>query len=45
MSDKAGNTLYAYGVEAWSGPQPGTVTIRIKPLDAEMEARYSQPLR
>jgi hypothetical protein len=39
VSDKDGDTLYAYGVEAWTGPQPGTVTIRIKPLDAETGAR------
>jgi hypothetical protein len=38
VSDKDGNILYAYRVEAFAGPQPGTVTIRIKPIDAEYEA-------
>jgi hypothetical protein len=37
--DKDGNPLYEYGIEAWAGPQPGTVTIRIKPLEAENQAR------
>ena len=38
VSDKDGNILYAYFVEAWTDPQYGTVTIRIKPLDKEAEA-------
>jgi len=38
VSDKDGNILYAYFVEAWASPQAGTVTIRIKPLDKETEA-------
>jgi len=38
VSDKDGNLLYAYFVEAWAGSQAGTVTIRIKPLDKEAEA-------
>ena len=33
VPDKDGNILYAYFVEAWASPQPGAVTIRIKPLD------------
>ena len=39
VSDKSGNILYAYGIEAFAGPQPGAATIRIKPLDAETGAR------
>jgi hypothetical protein len=39
VQDKDGNILYAYFVEAWASPQAGTVTIRIKPLDKETEAR------
>jgi hypothetical protein len=38
VSDKDGNILYAYFVEAWAGPQGGTATIRIKPLNKEAEA-------
>jgi hypothetical protein len=38
VSDKDGNILYAYFVEAWAGPQAGAVTIRIKPLDKVTEA-------
>src|SRR6202050_5481029 len=39
VSDKDGNILYAYFVEAWAGPAPqaGAVTIRIKPLNKETE--------
>src|ERR1700677_2811238 len=37
VSDKDGNILYAYFVEAWAGPQAGAVTIRIKPLNKETE--------
>src|ERR1700735_615636 len=37
VSDKDGNILYAYFVEAWAGPRAGAVTIRIKPLDKETE--------
>src|ERR1700677_2985105 len=33
--DRAGNTLYSYRIEAFAGPRPGTVTIRIRPTDAE----------
>jgi hypothetical protein len=40
--DKDGYTVYAYGIEAWAGPQPGTVTIRIKPLGAETGAGLRQ---
>src|SRR5580700_11170912 len=38
VSDKDGNVLYAYLVEAWASPQSGAVTIRIKPLNKETEA-------
>jgi hypothetical protein len=38
VSDKDGNILYAYFVEAWASPQAGAVTIRIKPLNKETEA-------
>lgn len=38
VSDKDGNILYAYFVEAWASPEAGTATIRIKPLDKETEA-------
>jgi hypothetical protein len=38
VPDKDGNILYAYFVEAWASPQPGAVTIRIKPLNKETEA-------
>lgn len=35
--DKDGNILYAYFIEAWTDPQSGAVTIRIKPVDKEAE--------
>jgi hypothetical protein len=38
VPDKDGNILYAYFVEAWTSPQSGAVTIRIKPLNKETEA-------
>jgi len=38
VPDKDGNILYAYFVEAWTDPQSGTVTIRVKPLDKGAEA-------
>ncbi len=38
VSDKDGNILFAYFVEAWASPQDGAATIRIKPLDKETEA-------
>lgn len=44
VEDKNGNILYGYGVEAWAGPQAGTVTIRIKPLAKESQARHKEPI-
>jgi hypothetical protein len=35
--DKDGNTLFAYVIEASAGPDMGTVTIRIKPLEGRLE--------
>src|ERR1700722_15749525 len=37
VSDRDGNILYAYFVDAWANSQSGTVTIRIKPLDKDAE--------
>ena len=42
VSDKDGNILYAYFVDAWANPQAeAAVTIRIKPLDKDSETRPS----
>jgi hypothetical protein len=38
VSDRDGNILYAYFVDAQANPQDGTATIRIRPLDKETEA-------
>src|SRR5580692_9049131 len=37
VSDRDGNILYSYFVDAWANPQDGAVTVRIKPLDKDTE--------